>query len=589
MRSESGHLRRLVLALLLLSLPSAPAPAHAASRPDARLNELTTTFIHGWLERRPQLATRLGVHTWDHELRPLTPASAAEDVAWLDSLQHRLDGIPRATLSPGAAVDRDLLAWRIARERFEIEVTRGWERNPNVYLELVAGSLQSLAQREFASPVSRLRSITARLEGVPEVLRAARIQLQHPPRIYTEIAIGQFTGALKLYREDLPALADRVKEPHLLGAFVQADSTAIASLLEFITYLRDDLLPASDGDFRLGRERYQQKLAVDELETTPVDSLLARARFSLDTTRARMERVAQRIAPGMTVAAALDSLSGAAPSETALVSSISSELNGIRAYLRARRLVTMPSVENLTVRETPVFRRATSFASMESPGVWESGASEAYYNVTPPEPGWSAAQKHDHLGFFNPWMASFVSVHEAIPGHYYQFLAVRRAPTRMHQGFSCGTSTEGWAHYCEQMMLEQGFGGGDPRAELAQLDLALQRLGRMVVGLSMHTGTMTLEEATRLFQEQCWMPRVNAEREARRGTIDPTYLVYTLGKWRILELRDELRAQLGPRFDLRVFHDAFLHQGPIPISIARAALLTELAPPGRDATAHEGR
>ncbi len=417
------------------------------------------------------------------------------------------------------------------------------------------------------------------------MLRAARIQLQHPPRIYTEIAIGQFTGALKLYREDLPALADRVREPQMLGAFVQADSTAIASLLEFIAYLHDDLLPASDGEFRLGRERYQQKLAVDELETTPVDTLLARAQFALDTTRARMERVAERIAPGLGVAAALDSLNRDAPSEAELVPSIASELNGIRAYLRARKLVTMPTAENLTVRETPVFRRATSFASMEAPGVWESGIGEAYYNVTPPEPDWSAAQKRDHLGFFNPWMASFVSVHEAIPGHYYQFLATRRAPSRLRQAFGCGTSTEGWAHYCEQMMLEQGFGGGDPRAELAQLDLALQRLGRMVVGLSMHTGTMTVEEATRLFQERCWMPRVNAEREARRGTIDPTYLVYTLGKWRILDLRDELRQKLGPRFDLRAFHDAFLRQGPIPIPIARTMLLAEFS---RAETARHG-
>jgi uncharacterized protein (DUF885 family) len=182
-----------------------------------------------------------------------------------------------------------------------------------------------------------------------------------------------------------------------------------------------------------------------------------------------------------------------------------------------------------------------------------------------------------------------VSIHEALPGHYYQFLALRRSPSRLRQMFTSGSYTEGWAHYCEEMAIEQGFGGGDPRYELAQQWLALQRLGRLIVGISLHTQGMTYDDAERLFREQCWMAPVNASREARRGTMDPTYLVYTLGKWRILELRDELRAQLGPRFDLRVFHDAFLHQGPIPISIARAALLTELAPPGRDATAHEGR
>src|SRR5262249_10562216 len=163
----------------------------------------------------------------------------------------------------------------------------------NTYLDLIAGSLQSLVQREFASPASRLRSVTSRLTMVPEVLRAARIQLRHPPRVATEIAIGQFTGALKLYREDLPAFADRAREPQLVGSFVQADSTAIAALIDFVAFLRNDLLPASDGDFRLGRDLYQRKLELDEMESTPVESLLARAELALDTTRTAMERVAE--------------------------------------------------------------------------------------------------------------------------------------------------------------------------------------------------------------------------------------------------------------------------------------------------------
>jgi uncharacterized protein (DUF885 family) len=261
---------------------------------------------------------------------------------------------------------------------------------------------------------------------------------------------------------------------------------------------------------------------------------------------------------------------------------VAAELDTIRAFLRAKNLITLPSRENLIVRETPVFRRSTSFASMESPGVWEQRASEAYYNVTPVDTSWNEQQKHDHLAFFNRYGSQIVSIHEALPGHYYQFLALKAVRSRLRQVFGSGSNTEGWAHYCEQMAIEQGYGRGDPRYELAQLDLALQRIGRFIVGISLHTQGMTYEEAEKLFEEQCYMAPINATREARRGTIDPTYLVYTLGKWRILELRDEVAARLGARFNLRAFHDALLRQGSSPLPVVRAGVLKELKiDPGR--------
>jgi uncharacterized protein (DUF885 family) len=241
--------------------------------------------------------------------------------------------------------------------------------------------------------------------------------------------------------------------------------------------------------------------------------------------------------------------------------------------VRAHELVTMPEREDLVVRETPTFGRSLSFASMDAPGVWERVARRAYYNVTPVDPAWSERQKHDHLAFFNPYGSSFVTIHEALPGHYYQSLAARAMHSRLRQALTCGTAVEGWAHYCEQMAVEQGFGGGDPRYEMAQQWAALQRLGRLVVGISLHTAGMTLAEAERVFEERCYMAPVNAEREARRGALDPTYLVYTLGKWHILELRDEVRARLGDRFRLREFNDALLLQGGSPAPVARAGVL----------------
>jgi uncharacterized protein (DUF885 family) len=577
MRSRNARTLHIVVLLGTLLAGGAGAPRAWAAGADARFQKLADEFLDGWLARHPQSATRLGVHNHDRELRVVTQATLAEDAAWLRGVRQRLGGIPRAELSFAHALDDDVLAARLERELLDLEVVRSWETNPNVYLELVAGSIQSLLQRRFAPPCDRAIAIVHRLRQVPEVLRAAQVNLRHPPRLFTMVAIGQFEGVLGLYREQVPALAAECHTPTVEADLAVADSAAVRALESFIDWMRADLLPRSDGDYRLGREVYQRKLACDEMEFAPVESLLARGRSELASTRARMERIADSIAPGAGVQAVLDSIARDHPDAADLVPAIQADLARIRTFVRDRKLVTPPASEHLIVRETPLFRRATSFASMDPPGVWERHATEAYYNVTPVDPTWSERRKLDHLGFFNRWSSAIVSIHEAIPGHYYQFLALRNAPSRLRQSLGCGSNTEGWAHYCEQMAIEQGFGAGDPRYELAQLSLAAQRLGRLVVGLSLHTRGMTQEEAVRVFEEQCYMAPVNAEREARRGAMDPTYLVYTLGKWHILDLRDELKQRLGPQFDLRAFHDAFLSEGPSPLPVVRAALLRRLA------------
>jgi len=567
----------LVRALLLAALSTGLATASWAESADQRFRKLADGYLDGWLERRPQLATRLGVHAHDRELQVVTQATLAGDAAWLHDIGDRLAGIPRDQLSFARALDRDVLAARIERELLDLEVIRPFETNPNAYLDLVAGAIQSLLQRRFATPCEREVAVIARLRRVPEVLRSAQVNLRHPPHLFTQVAIDQFRGVLRLYREEVPAFGSECRSSLLEAKLAEADTAAVRAVEAFIVYLREDLLARSDGDYRLGHDVYQRKLWCDERESTPLDSLLARAWREVAATRARMDELAAKIAPGAGVAAALDALAREHPAADRLVPEVRDGLDRIRHFVRERGLVTPPATENLIVRETPTYRRATSFASMDSPGVWETRATEAYYNVTPVDPTWSEQQQRDHLGFFNRWASDIVSIHEAIPGHYYQFLALRRAPSRLRQAFGCGTNTEGWAHYCEQLAIEQGYGAGDPRYELAQRSLALQRLGRFIVGVSLHTQGMSFEQGVRLFEEQCYMAPVNAERETRRGAMDPTYLVYTLGKWRILELREELQRRLGSRFRLREFHDAFLRQGPSPLPVVREALLHDLA------------
>ncbi len=222
-----------------------------------------------------------------------------------------------------------------------------------------------------------------------------------------------------------------------------------------------------------------------------------------------------------------------------------------------------------------MFNRSASFASMDSPGVYERNANEAYYNVTPVDPAWNAAKKAEHLGFYNPWQLEIISVHEAFPGHYYQFLHLKNVPSLVRQFMGTGSNSEGWAHYCEEMALEEGFGGGDPRYTLAMLNLALQRIGRYIVGIEMHVNGWTMEQGARFFVQECYMAPVNAEREARRGTSDPTYLVYSLGKWEIQDLRAAVKKAQGNGFVLGEFHDRFLSIGRLPIPLMRTAFMDD--------------
>ena len=572
---------RAALAIALLALaparaPAAPRDSVAAPGRAEHFDALVTEFFDRWFELHPEAATRLGVHRFDDRLFPVTPASVAKEIAWLRDVHARLAAIPPVSLPFRRRLDRAALEAWIERQQLELEEMRPFERNPNFYVGLITSPIQGLLERDFASECARFRDAARRLAAVPEILRAARINLKNPPHLFTDVAIEQTRGALRFYRETVPAVAASCHEPAIQADLAEADSTAIRAAEEYLRFLEEDLRPRSSGNLALGRDLYQRKLWADEMERAPIDSLLARGWHELRETRERMSALARRITPTGDVRAALDSLATDTPTAEGQIAFVAAQVDSVRAFVRAHNVLTPPRREHLLVRETPAFSRSLSFASLDPPGVWETTADEAYLNVTPVDPRWSASQQHDHLAFFNRWNTGVVVIHEALPGHYYQFVALKQVSSRVRAALTCRSNVEGWAHYCEQMMLEQGYGGDDPRTALAQQWLALQRLGRLIVGLSVHTEGMTEAAAESLFEQQCWMTPITAAREARRGGLDPTYLVYTLGKWRILDLRDEVRAALGARYSPRAFHDALLAQGAAPLPIVRAGVLHDL-------------
>ena len=337
-------------------------------------------------------------------------------------------------------------------------------------------------------------------------------------------------------------------------------------------------MPRSQGDFRIGAENYRNKLLYDEMVDTPLDRLLAVGYEDLHRNQAELKRVAAQIDPNRSAEAILQDLENDHPTADKLLGSFRDVLGGLRDFIETKHIVTIPSKVAPIVEETPPFMRALTSASMDTPGAYEKVAKEAFFNVTLPDPSWPAKDVDEYLQGFNRGTIVSTAVHEAYPGHYIQFLWVPSATSKVRKLMGCGSNAEGWAHYTEQMMLDEGYGNGDLKLRLGQLQDALLRDARYIVGIQMHTGTMTMEQAIEFFVQEGHQVRPTAEKEAKRGTSDPTYLVYTLGKLEILKLREDYKAMKGGKYTLQEFHDAFLQQGTPPVKIVRKALLGNDSP-----------
>jgi uncharacterized protein (DUF885 family) len=337
-------------------------------------------------------------------------------------------------------------------------------------------------------------------------------------------------------------------------------------------------LPRSKGDFRIGAENYRKKLLYDEMVDIPLDKLLQIGYANLRQNQEAFRETAKKIDPGKTPQQILDAAEKDHPAADKLLDAFRNTLGGLRTYITAHRIVTIPSPVMPIVEETPPFMRALTTASMDTPGAYEKVAKEAFFNVTLPEKDWTPSHIQEHLEMFNRGVITSTSIHETYPGHYVQFLWVQSAPSKVRKLLGANSNAEGWAHYCEQMMIDEGYGGGDLKLRLGQLQDALLRNARYIVGIQMHTGQMTFDQAVGFFVKEGMQTHSTAEVESKRGTSDPTYLYYTLGKLEILKLREDYKKMRGASFSLQEFHDTFLKQGFPPIKVVRRAMLGNDSP-----------
>jgi uncharacterized protein (DUF885 family) len=583
-----GHALALLLALQLAAPPDATAQRRARPRPrpapalqDSRVAQIGDEYLRDHYAFNPTEATAAGLHEYDAQLESRSAEAVARETRRLRSALAALARVRESALSENARLDLLWLQSHARAQLLELEDVRGLSRDPNIYAGLVAASFDNVLKRNYAPVERRLDALSARARQAPRLLAEARVNLSNPPRIYTETAISQTEGAVDFFERVVPQMFERAGGGRLSAArrseFASAVSAVRAELRAYADWLRRDLLPRSGGDFRIGAENFRKKLLYEEMVDAPLDALVREGERELRRTQGRMREVAEEIAPGRPLREVLRALSREHPTAEGLVGETRAELGRIRAFVRAQRILTPPADENLIVAETPEFRRSLGFASMDAPGPFERAASESYYYVTPPDPAWDARRRDEHLSFFNRYSLTLVSIHEAFPGHYYQLLAARRAPSRVRAALGSAGFVEGWAHYCEQMMIDEGFGGGSPRLRLAQLQAALTRLCRYLAAVRLHAGGMSYEAAVDLFEREGYMERTNAEREARRGTLDPTYLVYTLGKMEIMRLREDFRRARGEQFRLGEFHDRLLSHGMPPVKLVRLALLGDAA------------
>ena len=581
----------LLLTVLLLAGCAGPRSTSHSEDPkaDAAFAQLANDYLDGYLAWRPQTGTGLGFHAYDGKVTDFSQASLEQEFARLKSFNRRLNDLDAKGLSGQARYDFRLLRGAIQREMFTFEDLKSYWQNPMTYAGVL--DVNIYIKRNFAPLEDRVRSIIAILNQAPNIMAAARANLAEVlPRPFVETAIEQADGAADFLGKELVEALRDVKNVTLMEQFQTVNKRAIEELQGYATFLKKQKLPKANDAYALGRGEYLKLLQAGEMVHLSPEELLDLGLSELHRKQKAFAEAAKEIDPGKTPIEVFAAIQKDHPSAPDLIPDTAKDLDMIRQFVIDHRIITIPSTVRAQVAETPQFMRATTFASMDTPGPFETKATEAYYYVTPVEPDWTPQQKEEWLTAFNYYTTDIVSIHEAYPGHYVQFLCLNASPaTKLEKIFTGYAFTEGWAHYAEQMMVDEGFGASTAAAptpeervkaakyRLAQTDEALLRACRFCVSIEMHCQGMTVDRATRFFEENCYYQPKPARQEAIRGTFDPEYLYYTLGKLEMFKLRADYQAQEGSHFTLQKFHDELLRHGAPPIRLLREVMLKDSA------------
>jgi uncharacterized protein (DUF885 family) len=570
----------LVTGVLLFPACRENSPVKQESQADIDFRNISEIYLTGYLNWRPQTAVDLGYHAFDGKLADLSKKSISAELDRLKGFELKLAGIDVNTLSEKMFYDFRILDNSIKTEIFRFENMEIYVKNPMTYAGIIDAN--TYVKRNFAPIEDRLRSIISIEKQAPATFANAKANLADSlARPYIETAIQIANGSADFLGNDLPAALKTVGNNALMDSFKLTNKMAIDAIHDYVNWLRTEKLPKSHNHYGIGRENYMKMLLYNEDISLTPEQVLEIGLSELKKEQLVFNKAAGIINPNKKPVEVYNDLENEHPVADSLIPDARKTTDSIRQYLIDRKIVTMPSEVRVRVMETPPYARETSTASMDTPGPFETKATEAYYYITPVDPKWTPKQQDDWLRSFNFYTTDIVTIHEAYPGHYTQFLHLNASSaTRIEKIFASYAYVEGWAHYCEKMMLDEGYGnnGDSIRAakfRLAQSGDALLRLCRLCVSVKTHCQGISLDEGTKFFMDNWYQGDKPSRLEALRGTFDPGYLFYTIGKLEILKLRADYRAQEGANFSLQNFHDKVLDNGMPPIRLLRELLLKD--------------
>ncbi len=559
--------------LEVIPLHPVAAGANDVERAFARLEQ---EILHHVFQADPGWAIFRGLHAYDGYLPLITPEETGIWVRGSQELLVQLASFDREKLSRARQLDLNILRLRLERELFYQVDFPSPDLSPLHYLFPI--QLTEFVSRNYASADRRAEAVVRQLAETPRFLRIGIERLRGPlPQPFVTLGLDilkglppHFEGAVAFVRENAP---------HLGAPALESKGKALEALHAFRGHLETQL-PRADNSYRLCPHRFQKLLRVTDGLTMSWKDLLLEGQADLRRNQDRLASLARSVRPPTTAAGLVGSLAEDTPSAETLMEEARGMVAELREFVVAKDLASLPMDDPCRVEESPPADRAFAFASMRSAGPFEDGNAEAAYRLTLPDPDASSEEQRQWLRSLNRPRLRNTTAHEVFPGHYLQFLWTRRSHTSPTQkAFPSGTFSEGWGHYAEQLVIEQGYRKDDPRQEAAQLQDALLRDCRLLASIAMHAQGKDLPEATQIFVTEGHMEPFPAEREARRGTFNPSYFMYTLGKLRILEARRAF-FERNPKGTLRQFHDRLLSQGAPPVGLLRAIALGEEFPGG---------
>jgi uncharacterized protein (DUF885 family) len=554
--------------------PPLPLPAAVnTNAADATYAAIAKRYFDETFRLGPVGATAVGVHTYDTQLGSYGATNYAAQLALDRRVLRELDAIDPAALSPRGGLDRAMLTASLHDDLLLNGTMAQWRHKPDTYVQLASNSVFLLISRDFAPRSVRLRDAIAREEQIPHLFAQARANLTAVDGDTARIALQDAQGCEALLATTVPQAFSSAGNATERARFRRSTAMAVAATKAFETYLRG-WIAHPVGTYAIGAANYRARLTYEEGIDMSIPVYLAVGEHALAQTRAELIATAKQIDPHASTEAVLARVYKIHPSAAGLIPAAQADLVKLRAFVVARHLIDLPRDASIRVTPTPEFERATTEASMDAPGPLETVATQAYYNVTPVDPHDPPAVQEQYLESFNDFERPIVSAHEVYPGHYTNFIIDKHLPLTLTEKLLTATSfVEGWAHYDEQMVVDEGWGGGDPRVRLMQLREAIWRNARFVAGVKLHTQGMTVPQAIRFFETQAFLDPANARAEAYRGTQDATYGYYTLGKLAIIKLRDDYHKKVGARFTLAGFHHDLLQYGDPQIPLVRKLLL----------------